>query len=95
MQLMNQVGPYALVGALLIMFTILMLRKGSNSINDSMFKGLKMNPVIPVSSVNEDDLPEIELEEKSEVKKQIDKFVKHKPAAVAQLLRNWLSDDWN
>ena len=31
----------------------------------------------------------------SEVKKQIDKFVKHKPEAVAQLLRNWLADDWN
>lgn len=40
-------------------------------------------------------LPEISLEEKSEVKKQIDKFVKQKPEAVAQLLRNWLSDDWS
>lgn len=40
-------------------------------------------------------LPEIELEEKSEIKKQIDKFVKQKPDAVAQLLRNWLSDEWD
>ncbi len=39
-------------------------------------------------------LPEIDLEEKSEVKKQIDKFVTQKPEAVAQLLRNWLSEDW-
>jgi flagellar M-ring protein FliF len=41
------------------------------------------------------ELPEIDLEERSEVKKQIDKFVKQKPDAVAQLLRNWLADDWD
>ncbi len=39
-------------------------------------------------------IPEINTEERSEVKKQIEKFVKQKPDAVAQLLRNWLSDDW-
>jgi flagellar M-ring protein FliF len=43
----------------------------------------------------EEPLPEIELEERSEIKKQIDKFVKQKPDAVAQLLRNWLSDEWD
>ncbi len=43
----------------------------------------------------EEHLEEIDLEEKSEVKKQIDKFVKQKPDAVAQLLRNWLADDWD
>ncbi|HEX2947142.1 MAG TPA: flagellar basal-body MS-ring/collar protein FliF [Clostridia bacterium] len=44
---------------------------------------------------HEDPLPDIELEERSEIKKQLDKFVKQKPDAVAQLLRNWLSDDWD
>lgn len=39
-------------------------------------------------------VPEIEFEEKNEVKKQIEKFVKQKPDAVAQLLRNWLQDEW-
>jgi flagellar M-ring protein FliF len=43
----------------------------------------------------EEPVPEIELEERSEIKKQIDKFVRQKPDAVAQLLRNWLSDDWD
>ena len=37
----------------------------------------------------------LNLEERSEIKKQIDKFVKQKPDAVAQLLRNWLSDEWD
>jgi len=43
----------------------------------------------------EEPLPEIELEERSEIKKQIDKFVRQKPDLVAQLLRNWLSEDWD
>lgn len=44
---------------------------------------------------HDDPLPEIELEERSEIKKQIEKFVKQKPDSVAQLLRNWLSDEWD
>lgn len=44
---------------------------------------------------HDEPIPEIELEERSEIKKQIEKFVKQKPDSVAQLLRNWLSDDWD
>lgn len=43
----------------------------------------------------EEDVPEIDLEERSEVKRQLDKFVKQKPDAVAQLLRNWISEEWD
>lgn len=49
---------------------------------------------INMNSRNERTIEEIELEEKSEVKKQIDKFVKQKPETVASLLRNWLAEDW-
>lgn len=41
-----------------------------------------------------EELPDLSIEEQSEIKKQIDKFVQQKPDAVAQLLRNWLSEDW-
>lgn len=43
----------------------------------------------------EPELAEIQLEDGSEVKKQIDKFVNQNPDAVAQLLRNWLADEWD
>ncbi len=43
---------------------------------------------------DQEPVQEISLEERSEVKKQLDRFVKEKPESVAQLLRNWLSDDW-
>lgn len=39
-------------------------------------------------------LDDIEFSEKSETKKMIEKFVDEKPEAVAQLLRNWLNEDW-
>jgi len=39
-------------------------------------------------------LREIEFNQDSEVKKQIEKFVTEKPEAAAQLLRNWLEDEW-
>ncbi|ABN51703.1 MAG TPA: flagellar M-ring protein FliF [Hungateiclostridium thermocellum] len=43
----------------------------------------------------EEELPPINFEEHSEIKKQIENFVKQKPESVAQLLRNWLSEDWD
>lgn len=39
-------------------------------------------------------LDDIEFSEKSETKKLIEKFVDENPEAVAQLLRNWLNDEW-
>jgi flagellar M-ring protein FliF len=43
----------------------------------------------------EEFIPELELEEKSEIKRQIEKIIKQKPQAVAELLRNWLKDEWD
>lgn len=40
------------------------------------------------------ELDEIEFDEKSETRVQIEKFVQENPEAVALLLRNWLSEDW-
>ena len=49
----------------------------------------------PNLAISEDELPEINLQESSEVKKQIEKFIKEKPDAVANLLRNWFADDYD
>ncbi len=40
------------------------------------------------------ELEDIELEEKSETRRLIEKFVDENPEAVANLLRNWLQEDW-
>lgn len=40
-------------------------------------------------------LDDIEFSDKSETRKMIEKFVDENPEAVAQLLRNWLNDEWD
>lgn len=40
------------------------------------------------------ELEDIEVETKSETRKMIDKFVEENPEAAANLLRNWLNEDW-
>ncbi|MBO6014987.1 MAG: flagellar M-ring protein FliF [Lachnospiraceae bacterium] len=47
-----------------------------------------------LQSTPQQELDNIELEEKSEIRKLIDKFVEENPEAVASLLRNWLQEDW-
>lgn len=40
------------------------------------------------------ELEDIEVETKSETRKLVDKFVDENPEAAANLLRNWLNEDW-
>ena len=47
-----------------------------------------------LQSTPAETLEDIELEEKSETRKLIEKFVDENPEAVANLLRNWLTEDW-
>lgn len=41
-----------------------------------------------------DTLEEINVDDKSEARKIVEKFVEDNPEAAANLLRNWLSEDW-
>lgn len=47
-----------------------------------------------LQSTPEQSLEDIEVETKSETRKMIEKFVDENPEAVANLLRNWLNEDW-
>ncbi len=42
----------------------------------------------------EPQLEDIDVENKSETRRMIEKFVDENPEAAAALLRNWLTDDW-
>ena len=42
-----------------------------------------------------EELEDIGVSEKSETRMLIEKFVDENPEAVANLLRNWLNDDWS
>ncbi len=47
-----------------------------------------------LQSTQEAELEDIEVESKSETRKMIEKFVDDNPEAAANLLRNWLNEDW-
>ena len=47
------------------------------------------------STMTETDLNEIGVEEKSEARKIVEKFVEDNPELAANLLRNWLNEDWS
>ncbi len=48
-----------------------------------------------LQSTPETTIEDIDLEAKSETRKMIEKFVDENPEAVANLLRNWLNEDWS
>lgn len=47
-----------------------------------------------LQSAPEMELEDLEAESKSETRKMIEKFVDENPEAAANLLRNWLNEDW-
>ena len=55
---------------------------------------LSVEDLLATTKENEENLEEIELSDKSETRKMIEKFVDENPEAVAMLLRNWINDDW-
>ena len=57
----------------------------------------EIEPELSVEQLLQDtreNLEEIDYDDRSEARKMIEKFVDEKPEAVAQLLRNWLNEDW-
>ena len=62
--------------------------KGRNVVLDKSFGA----PTITKDGVSV--AREIELEDKSDTRIMIEKFVDENPEAVALLLRNWINEDW-
>ena len=93
-ELISDYGFFALMFLLIIGMIIASIPRKKQEEQEALLVQAAGGPKFVVPE-HEDEIPEIELEERSEIKKQIEKFVKQKPDSVAQLLRNWLSDDWN
>ena len=47
-----------------------------------------------LASTPEGEFEDIAMEEESEIKRAINKFVEDNPEAAALLLRNWLTEEW-
>ncbi len=93
-ELLQRYGFFALMLILIIALTIAIIPKKNKELEEVTQIATADGPkfVVPEPEL---PLPDLDVEEKSEIKKQIDNFVKQKPDSVAQLLRNWLSDEWD
>lgn len=56
---------------------------------------LSVEQMLATTREAQQSVEDIDLQEKSEVRKAIEKFVDENPEAVALLLRNWLDDGWD
>ncbi len=93
LKLLDQFGFYVFMMLLLVIMAITLAPKKQKfdealNMHDSLEPAMAGGP-------KQENVADISLEEQSEIKKQIDKFVSQKPDAVAQLLRNWLSEEWD
>lgn len=88
-------GFFILMILLIIALMIAVMPKGKQEKDMELVPELATSDGLKFDTIDEDTLPEINLEESSEVKKQIEKFIKERPEAVANLLRNWFSDDYD
>lgn len=99
-ELVSEFGFFAVLILLIIALMIFVIPVRRRQARELEFAGIGETAdvnetMLPVDDSSQVEIPEIDVGEKSEIKKQIDKFVKQKPQAVAQLLRNWIAEDWD
>lgn len=83
-----------LLAVLIIALLLFVIFKGTSPVEVTELEPeLSVEQLLATTKENQ-ALDDIEFSEKSEAKKMIEKFVDENPEAVAQLLRNWLSDDY-
>ena len=71
----------------------MLLKKRSGSAEAIEYVTDSTGRTIPVSMMSGDPVAEIDVEDKNEVKKKIEKFVGQKPETVAQLLKTWINEE--
>jgi len=104
----TEITPFPLADIILLVLVLifvallafLLIRRTSPDIIEEIEPELSVEDML-VSSRLEDEraaeierLAEIQYNAGSQVKEQIDKFVTEMPESVAQLLRNWINEDW-
>ena len=97
----KEVAPVATSNIIMIVLAILIVGllifvvfKGTAPIEVTELEPeLSVEQLLATTKENQ-SLEDIEFGEKSETRRMIEKFVDENPEAVAQLLRNWINDDW-
>jgi len=85
----------ALAVAILAVLILIVLRSARPLTVEEKEPELSVEEMLATTKENQPSVDDIDLQEKSETRKAIEKFVDENPEAVALLLRNWLNDDWS
>ena len=87
-----QIALIVIILALLAVVVFSSLRREKPAIEQE--EELSVEDLLQTTQEQQPMLEEIELENKSEVRLAVEKFVDDNPDAAAALLRNWLNGDW-
>ena len=82
----------AMIVIILALLAFVILRSMASRRDGEQEEELSVENLLPPTP--ESELEDIEVESKSETRKLIERFVDENPEAVANLLRNWLNEDW-
>lgn len=83
-----------ILAALIIGLLVFVIFRGMSPVEVTEVEPeLSVEQLLATTKENQ-SLDDIEFSEKSETRRMIEKFVDENPEAVANLLRNWLNDDW-
>ncbi len=83
-----------IMAVLIVALLVFVIFKGTAPIEVTELEPeLSVEQLLATTKENQ-SLEDIEFGEKSETRRMIEKFVDENPEAVAQLLRNWINDDW-
>jgi len=88
----NTVSSIIIILVILALLAIVILRSMRNSQDVEQEEELSIENLL--QSTQEPELESINVDNKSEARKMIEKFVDENPDLAANLLRNWLNDDW-
>ncbi len=84
-----------ILAALIVALILFVVFKGFSPVQVTELEPeLSVEQLLATTKENQ-SIEDIEFNEVSEVRRMIEKFVDEKPDAVAQLLRNWLNEEWN
>ncbi len=88
----NTVSSIAIIVIILALLAFVILRSMRNNAEVEQEEELSIENLL--QSTQEPELESINVDNKSEARKMIEKFVDENPDAAANLLRNWLNEDW-
>ncbi len=94
----KEIAMFVVLGLLIILLALLIFRNTQVEEVEEVEPELSVEDLLVSTKVEEisevQEAEAIKIKQENTMKTQIDKFVTERPDAAAQLLRNWLNEDW-